>query len=168
MSTSTITVPSDYDEAHEAGWRYHRNGVSGCGFYAKVVDEALCVAWCVMTPTADDWDESYPVAATIPLAVLRGIARMPAVGEVRKYEGLRWEGLGRHVIDVADGDQTLYAFDFNDGDLSGRILVVAHPAEDDYERAAAFALHEVIDGDATRTLRGDTLYDIARELVGAF
>lgn len=156
------TVPSDYDAAHAAGWTYHRNGVSGCGFYAKVEAGALHVAWQV----DDDYDleaePTYPVAASIPLRVLAGLADLPAVGAVYPRDLRRTATNIQHVVESADGLPTLHVFDLIEvtpnPDLSGRCLVVSDLIEGEDPRVAAFDLSEVLRGDVSTTLRGDVLH----------
>lgn len=155
-------VPAGYDEAHAASWTYHRNGICGSGFYATVEDDTLHVAW----GECDDEHEVYPVAASIPLAVLRGFAQLPAVGATVDVSS-KWNRDShadvRHVVAVADGRPAMHVFDLaetwrGEPALAGRMLVVSDPTDDDRDRYAAFVLTEVLAGDASTTLRGDNLY----------
>jgi hypothetical protein len=161
MNVTVPTVPTGIDDAANAGWTYHRNGVSGCGFYAKVENRALLVAWEVYDEATEDY--AYPVAATIPLPVLDGFAGRPPVGTAHERLLRRTRSVVRHVVDTADGNLRLYVFDLagEPGDLEGRILVVSDLIEGEELRVAAFVLGEVLSGDASTTLRGDTLHDVA-------
>lgn len=48
-------MKTDYDSMIETGWTYHRNGVGGCGFYCRIENDTLKVAFNVdddtCTPT---------------------------------------------------------------------------------------------------------------------
>lgn len=164
MSTPRVpVVPSDYDEAHAAGWTYHRNGISGCGFYAKVERGTLHVAWEVYDEEGDD--HTTPVAASIPRSVLKDLARLDAHGPTRRHSINRVPATMRHVADMTDGRLMLHVFDMHEpGGIEGRILVVSDLIVGEDDRVAAFLLGELLGGDASTTLRGDVLHDEALTL----
>lgn len=69
----------DYDTAIADGWDYHRNGVSGCGFYVRLTRTALHVRF-----GDNDTDDGYDPAIVVPLElIVQAIAPEPNTLSVR-------------------------------------------------------------------------------------
>lgn len=155
MNATPIQVPGDYYQAIEQRWKRHRNGISGAGFFAKVIDGVLCVRF-------DGGDEGAdgPPDITVPVAVLAPMADHLA-GDPRLIESGNWSCIVWPVADVSDGELTILTIDMVetcDGleESPYRVVIlVSDPAEG---RVAAFYLNEAIHGDVGTTLRGDNLY----------
>lgn len=165
---------STYDEMLAAGWHFHRNGSSGCGFYTRIRDGKLVVRFhrfhdeLATTDDAVPYDNGYRLddERAIALSMLDLFTDTP-VREHTRHPGRGFDD-GRnavHVSTLADGDYSIVIWEWNGGfDENARYvsLVVGNGRSDDGALCASFNMAQAIGGDVRNCYnshRGDVLLD---------
>ena len=100
MTMNSIIVPAKYDVATAQGWAYHRNGVAGWGFWAKLTETALLIAFDAECDP-DGRSQPSPLSVSIPLAVLQRFYSDPL------STGRQSVRDGRYLFTVALGAQVV-------------------------------------------------------------
>ena len=151
--------PPSYEWLHEHGWNSHRNGISGRGFWAGVVDGRLTFAVDRWADGAWSYGSTPATLIRIPLAMLAPFVDMPTGDHITIQRSASTTLVAAtQVAVISDGAWTITVFDYTQPGATDRIVLYTVPDPDGGgDIACAVTLEEILAGDTSSCWRGDNL-----------